>query len=107
MEAIDSTMEQEDISELPGGPTEVSDPAPMIQDEEEQLIVDELAPRAAAAESFPAFSFTAPPPSVDSTSQPTPVHRTRQGPHNGVLHSCHRHKQHSCRSTPSGDTTSH
>ena len=29
------------------------------------------------------------------------------GPHNGVLHLCHRHKQHSCCSTPSGDTTSH
>ena len=29
------------------------------------------------------------------------------GPHNGVLHPCHRHKQHSCRSTHSGDTASH
>ena len=67
METIDSTMEQEDVSELPGGPTEVSNPAPMVQDEEQQLIVDELAPRAAAEESFPAFSFTASPPSVDST----------------------------------------
>ena len=55
METIDSTMEQEDVSELPGGPTEISDPAPMIQDEEEQLITDELAPCAATAESFPAF----------------------------------------------------
>ena len=44
METIDSAMEQEDISELPGGPTEVSDPAPMVLDEEEQLIVDEPAP---------------------------------------------------------------
>ena len=61
-------MEQEDVSKLPGGPTEVSDPAPMVQDEEEQLIVDELAPHAAAAESFPAFSFTASLPLVDSTS---------------------------------------
>ena len=60
-------MEQEDVSELPGGPTEVSDPAPMVQDEEEQLIVDEPAPHAAAAESFPAFSFMASLPSVDST----------------------------------------
>ena len=77
METIDSTMEQEDVSELPGGPTEVSDPAHMVQDEEEQLIVDEPAPRAATAESFPAFSFTASPPSVDSTGQPTPVHCTR------------------------------
>ena len=66
METIDSTMEQEDISELPGGPTEVSDPAPMVLDEEEQLIVDEPAPRAAAPESFPAFSFTASPPLFDS-----------------------------------------
>ena len=77
VETIDSTMEQEDISELPGGPTEVSDPAPMVLDEEEQLIVNEPAPRAAAAESFPAFSFTASPPSVDSTGQPTLVHPTR------------------------------
>ena len=78
METIDSMMEQEDISELPGGPTEVSDPAPMVLDEEEQLIVDEPAPRVAAAESFPAFSPTAAsPPSVDSTGRPTPVHRTR------------------------------
>ena len=78
METIDSTMEQEDVSELPGGPTEVSDPAPMVLDEEEQLIVDEPAPRAAAAESFPAFSFTAAsPPSVDCTGRPTPVHHTR------------------------------
>ena len=58
-------------------PTEVSDPAPMVLDEEEQLIVDEPAPRAAAAESFPAFSYMASPPSVDSTGRPTPVHRTR------------------------------
>ena len=77
METIDSTMELEDVSEPPGGSTEVSDPAPMVQDEAEQLIVDELAPRAAAAESFPAFSFTASPPSVDSTGRPTPVHHTR------------------------------
>ena len=70
------TMEQEDVSELPGGPTEVSDPAPMVQDEEEQLIIDEPAPRAATAESFLAFSFTASLPSVDSTGRPTPVHRT-------------------------------
>ena len=78
METIDSTMEQEDVSELPGGPTEVSDPAPMVLDEEEQLIVDEPAPRVAAAESFPALSHTAAsPPSVDSTCRPTPVHRTR------------------------------
>ena len=67
VETIDSMMEQEDVSELPGGPTEVSDPAPMVQDKEEQLIVDEPAPCPAAAESFPAFSFTASPPSVDST----------------------------------------
>ena len=78
METIDSTMEQEDVSELPGGPTEVSDPAPMVLDEEEQLIIDEPAPRVATAESFPALSLTAAsPPSVDSTSRPTPVHRTR------------------------------
>ena len=77
METIDSTMEQEDVSELPGGPTEVSDPAPMVQDKEEQLIIDEPAPRAATAESFPAFSFTASPPLVDSTGRPTLVHRTR------------------------------
>ena len=78
VETIDSTMEQEDVSELPGGPTEVSDPAPMVLDEEEQLIVDEPAPHAGAAESFPAFSFmAASPPSVDSTGRPTPVHRTR------------------------------
>ena len=78
METIDSTMEQEDVSKLPGGPTEVSDPAPMVLDEEEQFIVDEPAPCAAAAESFPAFSFTAAsPPLVDSTGRPTPVHRTR------------------------------
>ena len=70
------TMEQEDVSELPRGPTEVSDPAPIVQDEEEQLIVDEPAPCAAAAESFPAFSFTTSLPSVDSTGRPTPVHRT-------------------------------
>ena len=49
----------------------------MVQDEEEQLIIDEPAPHAAAAESFPAFSFTASPPSVDSTGRPTPVHHTR------------------------------
>ena len=76
METIDSTMEQEDISELPGGPTEVSDPAPMVQDEEEQLIVDEPAPRAAVAESCPAFSSTASLPSADSTGRPTPVHQS-------------------------------
>ena len=70
-------MEQEDVSELPRGPTEVSDPAPMVQDEEKQFIVDEQAPCAAAAESFPAFSFLASPPSVDLTGRPTPVHRTR------------------------------
>ena len=78
VETINSTMEQEDVSELPGGPTEVSDHAPMVLDEEEQLIVDEPAPRVAAAESFPAFSLTAAsPPSVDSTGRPTRVHRTR------------------------------
>ena len=77
METIDSTMEQEDISELPGGPTEVSDPAPMVLDKEEQLIVDEPAHCAAAAESFPAFSFMASPPLVDSTGRPKPVHHTR------------------------------
>ena len=71
-------MEQEDVSELPGGSTEVSDPAPMVLDEEEQLIVDEPAPRVATAESFPAFSLmAASPPSVDSTGRPPPVHRTR------------------------------
>ena len=74
VETIDSTMEQEDVSELPGGPTEVSDPSPM---EEEQFIIDERAPRAAVAESFPALSFPASPPSLDSTGRPTPVHRTR------------------------------
>ena len=31
-------MEQEDVSELPGGPTEVSNPAPMVLDEEEQHV---------------------------------------------------------------------
>ena len=78
VETTDSMMEQEDISELPGGPTEVSDHAPMVLDEEEQLIVDEPAPCVAAAESFPAFSLTAAsPPSVDSTGPPTLVHRTR------------------------------
>ena len=78
METIDSTMEQEDVSKLPGGPTEVSDPAPMVLDEEEQLIVGETAPSVAAAESFSALSLTdASPPSVDSTGRPTPVHRTR------------------------------
>ena len=77
VETIDSMMEQEDISELPGGPTEVSDPAPMVLDEEERLIIDEPAPRAAMAESFPAFSFTASPPSVDSTGRPTLEHCTR------------------------------
>ena len=71
-------MEQEDVSELPGGPTEVSDPAPMVLDNEEQLIITEPAPHVAAAESFPAFSLTAAsPPSVDSTGRPTLVHRTR------------------------------
>ena len=71
-------MEQEDISELPGGPTEVSESAPMVLDEEEQLIVDEPAPHEAAAESFPALPLmAASPPSVDSTGRPTPVHRTR------------------------------
>ena len=74
VETIDSTMEQEDVSELPGGPTEVSDPSPM---EEEQFIIDERAPRAAVAESFPALSFPASPPSLDSTGRPTLVHRTR------------------------------
>ena len=78
METIDGTLEQEDVSELPGGPTEVSDPAPMVLDEEEQLIIDESAPHVAAAESFPALSLTgASPPSVDSTGRPTPVHHTR------------------------------
>ena len=68
METIDGTLEQEDVSDLPGGPTEVSNPAPMVLDEEEQLIVDESAPRVATAESFPALSFTgASTPSVDST----------------------------------------
>ena len=105
VETIDSTMEQEDVSELPGGPTEVSDPAPMVLNEEEQLIVDEPAPRAATAESFPAFSFTASP--VWLTLQVDLLQCIAPGPHNGVLHSCHWHKQHSCRSTPSGDTTSH
>ena len=74
LETIDSTMEQEDVSELPGGPTEVSDPSPM---EEDQFIIDERAPHADAAESFPAFSFPASPPSLDSTGRPTLVHRTR------------------------------
>ena len=78
VETIDGMLEQEDVSELPGGPTEVSDPAPMVLDEEEQLIVDELAPHVAAAESFPALSLMgASPPSVDSTGRPTLVHRTR------------------------------
>ena len=76
VETIDTTMEQEDVSELPGGPTEVSDPAPIVQDEEEHLIVDEPVPRAAAAESFPAFSFLASLPSVDSTRRPTLVHHS-------------------------------
>ena len=68
VETIDGTMEQEDVSELPGGPTEVSDPVPMVLDEEEQLIVDASAPSVAAAESFSALSLTdASPPSVDST----------------------------------------
>ena len=38
VETIDGTMEQEDVSDLPGGPTEVSevsDPAPMVLDDEE------------------------------------------------------------------------
>ena len=69
-------MEQEEVSKLPGGPTEVSNPVPMVQDEEEQLIVDEPAPCAAAAESFPAFSFPASLPAVDSTGRPTLVHHT-------------------------------
>ena len=64
-------MAQEDVSDLPGGPTEVSavsDPAPMVLDDEEQLIIDELAPSVAAAESFSALSLQdATPPSVDST----------------------------------------
>ena len=78
METIDGTMEQEDVSELPGGPTEVSDPAPMVLDEEEQLLVDESAPSVAAAESFSALSLTgASPPLVDSTGRPTLVNRTR------------------------------
>ena len=78
METIDGTMEQEDVSELPGGPTEVSDPVPMVLDEEEQLIVDASAPSVATAESFSALSLTdASPPSVDSTGRPTPVHRTK------------------------------
>ena len=78
METIDSTMEQEDASKLPGGPTEVADPAPMVLDDGEQLIVDERAPHVATAESFPAHSLTAASaPSVDSTGRPTPVHRTR------------------------------
>ena len=78
VETINSTMEQEDVSDLPGGATEVCDPAPMVLFEEEQLIVDEPAPHADTSESFPAFSFTAAsPPSADSTGRPTPVHRTR------------------------------
>ena len=77
VETIDSTMEHEDVSELPRGLTKVSDPAPMVLDEEERLIVDEPAPHAATAEFFPAFSFTASPPLVDSTGRPTPVHRTK------------------------------
>ena len=81
VETIDGTMEQEDVSDLPGGPTEVSeisDPAPMVLDEQEQLIIDEAAPSVAAAESFSALSLTdASPPSVDSTGRPTPVHRIK------------------------------
>ena len=81
METIDGTMEQEDVSDLPGGPTEVSevsDPAPMVLDKEEQLIIDESAPSVAAAESFSALSLTdASPPSVDSTGRPTPVHHIK------------------------------
>ena len=81
VETIDGTMEQEDVSNLPGGPTEVSevsDPAPMVLDDEEQLIIDESAPSVAAAESFSALSLTdASPPSVDSTGRPTPVHRIK------------------------------
>ena len=81
VETIDGTMEQEDVSDLPGGPTEVSevsDPAPMVLDEEEQLIIDESAPSVAAAESFSALSLTdASPPSVDSTGRPTPVHHIK------------------------------
>ena len=98
METIDGTMEQEDVSELPGGPTEVSDPAPMVLDEEEQLIVDESAPSVAAAESFSALSLTdASPPSVDSTGRPTPVQ-----PSNGVLPMCHWHRQYRRRFSPNG-----
>ena len=81
VETIEGTMEQEDVSDLPGGPTEVSeisDPAPMVLDEQEQLIIDEAAPSVAAAESFSALSLTdASPPSVDSTGRPTPVHRIK------------------------------
>ena len=81
VETIDGSMAQEDVSDLPGGPTEVSevsDPAPMVLDDEEQLILDESAPSVAAAESFSALSLTdASPPSVDSTGRPTPVHRIK------------------------------
>ena len=81
VETIDGTMEQEDVSDLPGGPTEVSeisDPAPMVLNEQEQLIIDEAAPSVAAAESFSALSLTdASPPLVDSTGRPTPVHRIK------------------------------
>ena len=81
VETIDGSMAQEDVSDLPGGPTEVSavsDPAPMVLDNEEQLIMDESAPSVAAAESFSALSLQdATPPSVDSTGRPTPVHRIK------------------------------
>ena len=81
VETIDGSMAQEDVSDLPGGPTEVSavsDPAPMVLDDEEQLIMDESAPSVAAAESFSALSLQdSTPPSVDSTGQPTPVHRIK------------------------------
>ena len=81
VETIDGSMAQEDVSDLPGGPTEVSavsDPAPMVLDNEEQLIMDESAPSVAAAESFSALSLQdATTPSVDSTGRPTPVHRIK------------------------------
>ena len=81
VETIDGSMAQEDVSDLLGGPTEVSadsDPAPMVLDNEEQLIIDESAPSVAAAESFSALSLQdATPPSVDSTGRPTPVHRIK------------------------------
>ena len=50
----------------------------MVLDEQEQLIIDEVAPSVAAAESFSALSLKdASPPSVDSTGRPTPVHHIK------------------------------